>query len=288
LSAVGSSGRCPPLWGLAGAWLVSISLLAFLAVRWIGWTSGANGLPQAWALAVPALALLAAGLLGLARSLVRQLRAGLDVAEWVRLRTIPARPWLEAAIAEAGVRRYRLVDDEQPYAFTFGVLRPVVVVSSGLLERLETGSLRAVLAHEAAHARRRDPGRLMLARALAAGLLRVPPAVRAEGRCHQWVELAADRAALSRLGRRPLAAALLALLQRPESTRPRSSASVVDAADLIPVRLAQLSSYPEPARLPRAHGRRERLATGALVAATASVAALPCPLFAAVLERIPV
>lgn len=280
----GPAPRCLPLWQLVTSWMLSTSVLAVLAARWIGWTDGLNPVPQAWVLAAPALGLLSASMFALLRSLVRQLRGARRVAGWVRLRTMPIQPSLAAVIADASIARCRVVREEQPYAFTFGVFRPVVVLTSGLLDELDAEPLRAILLHEGAHARARDPGRLFLARAMAAGLLRFPPAARIEGRCHQWAELAADRAALGRLGPRPLAAALLVLLRRPERLLPRTEASVLEATDLLPTRLLQLSGYPERLSLPPS-GRGEKLATAALVVLVAAVAAVPCTLFTAVLER---
>lgn len=278
-------GRCWPLWRLAAGWTLSTSVLAVLAVRWVGWTDGPNPVPQAWALAGPALGLLSASTLALLRSLVRQLRDNRRVAEWVRLRTIPIQPAIAGVIADAGIARCRLVRHEQPCAFTFGIFRPIVVVTSTLFDELEAGPLRAILLHEAAHARARDPGRLFLARATAAGLLGIPPAVRARDRCHQWAELAADRAALGQLGPRPLAAALLALLRRPERLLPRAEGSVVEAGDLLPARLLQLSAYPEHLLLPPS-GRGEKLAVAALAGSVVAAAAVPCALFTALLAQV--
>jgi Zn-dependent protease with chaperone function len=277
---------CLPFWQLVATWTAATTILAVLTTRWIGWTAGPNPAPQAWLVAAPALALLAASAIALLGSLLRQLLAERRLAEWVRPRAIPIPAHLAAAVAEAGIPRCRLVREQRPSAFTFGAVRPVVVVTSGLTAELDSGSLQAILLHEAAHVRARDPGRLLLTRAIAAALLAFPPASRAESRCHQWIELAADRAALAQLGRRPLAAALLALTERPGWVRPRTSASVVEAGDLLPARLLQLSEYPTVPPLPPASLRREKLASVALLAAVATLAALPCTLFVALLDRI--
>lgn len=47
-------------------------------------------------------------------------------------------------------------------AVTMGLLRPRIVVTDALRSALDDGELRAVLAHEAAHARHRDPLRMWL------------------------------------------------------------------------------------------------------------------------------
>jgi Zn-dependent protease with chaperone function len=278
--------RCLPLWQLAAGWVLTTTILSVLAVRWIAWTAGPMPVPEAWALAAPALALIAVSLLAVVLSVIRQHRAERLVAGWVRARMLPLQPTIASAASDARIQRCRLVDEEQPYAFTFGAFRPTVVVTSGLVQGLEGSTLRAILLHEAAHARAHDPARLMLARALVAGLFAFPPAVRAENRCHQLIELAADRASLSQLGRGPVATALLTLLQPSQRGRARTRASVVEAGDLIPARILQLSRYPKPVALPPVSDRREKLSTAALLAMVAATAALPCAAFTAAVEHV--
>jgi Zn-dependent protease with chaperone function len=278
--------RCLPLWQLAAAWVLTTTILSVLAVRWIGWTDGPMPVPEAWALAAPALALIAGSLFAFIRSILRQHRAERLVGGWVASRLLPLQPSVASVASDARIQRCRLVDEEQPYAFTFGVIGPTVVVTSGLVHAVDGSTLRAILLHEAAHAHAHDPARLMLARALAAGLFAFPPAVRAENRCHQWIELAADRASLSQLGRGPVATALLTLLQPSQRLRERTRASVVEAGDLIPARVLQLSRYPKPVAVPPVSGRREKVSTAALFATVAATAALPCAAFTAAVEHI--
>lgn len=63
---------------------------------------------------------------------------------------------------------YDEVESQAPFAVTVGLLRPRVYVTSGLLRRLDDTSCAAVLAHEAAHVRRRDPLTKLLAELLGA------------------------------------------------------------------------------------------------------------------------
>ena len=63
-------------------------------------------------------------------------------------------------------RRVLVIPGAQPLAFCAGLLRPRVYVSTGALERLGEAELAAVVAHEAHHAARRDPLRLLVARAI--------------------------------------------------------------------------------------------------------------------------
>jgi Zn-dependent protease with chaperone function len=96
-------------------------------------------------------------------------------------------------------------------AFCAGLLRPRIYVSEQTLASLGAEELRAIVAHEAHHADRRDPLRLVLAAALTA-VLGVVPGFAAMRRRHALLaELAADAAAERTVGgRAPLAAALLA------------------------------------------------------------------------------
>lgn len=61
---------------------------------------------------------------------------------------------------------YEEVCSEAPFAVTAGLWRPRIYVTSGLLRLLDDTSRAAVLAHEAAHVRRRDPLTKLLAELL--------------------------------------------------------------------------------------------------------------------------
>jgi Zn-dependent protease with chaperone function len=140
-----------------------------------------------------------AGGLGM-RSVVREVR---------RQRAFRRRLPVGAVRTIAGTRVH-VVPDRDPHAFCAGLLRPRIFVSSGALERLAPPSLHAVVAHEAEHAARRDPLRLLLARAVAAAVPGVPALRRLAARQAAVAELAADAAAVRALGsRQPLASALV-------------------------------------------------------------------------------
>jgi bla regulator protein blaR1 len=103
-----------------------------------------------------------------------------------------------------------VIDSLEPQAFCAGYLRPRIYLSKGTLEELGDHELEAIVAHEVHHLRRRDPLRLLLARALADALFFIPLLRRISDRYTDLGELAADEAAIRRLkGHRPLAGALL-------------------------------------------------------------------------------
>ena len=67
-----------------------------------------------------------------------------------------------------------VIDDERPHAFCAGLLNPRVYVTSGALAILDEPALKAVLAHERHHARRRDPLRLATSRVLSRAMFFLP------------------------------------------------------------------------------------------------------------------
>lgn len=108
-----------------------------------------------------------------------------------------------------------LIDDDRPQAFCAGLVRPRVYVSTGALVALGDEELRAVLAHERHHQRRRDPLRLLVARALGDALFFLPVLRRLRQRYAILAELAADEAAVSASGSpSALASALLTFGER--------------------------------------------------------------------------
>ena len=81
-----------------------------------------------------------------------------------------ARNLIEMSLVDAGLR---VLDSDALFAVTAGMVAPRVVVSRGLLEVLPEEHLKAVLAHEQAHVRRRDSMWKVLASLLSVPLL--PP-----------------------------------------------------------------------------------------------------------------
>ena len=166
--------------------------------------------PQLAAGAHPALDWHTAGLTTLlvaegvvARRVWRSLRRQLAIS-----RRLAALPVLERrTIAGSDVR---IVADARALAFCAGMRNPAVYVTDTALRRLGEHELAAVVAHEAHHARRRDPLRLLVAQALADAsgvLLPGLPARQAAA-----ADLAADAAAVDATGSPvPLARAMLRL-----------------------------------------------------------------------------
>ncbi len=106
----------------------------------------------------------------------------------------------------------RLVDGLPMPAFTTGWWRPVIHVSTELERQLTQPQLAAVLAHEYAHVRRRDPLRLTVLRALGCLLFWLPTMRRLAADVADDAEIIADDFAV-RGDPVALASAILALAQ---------------------------------------------------------------------------
>ena len=152
------------------------------------------------------MALVAAGGLGL--GLARHSFMAWKVAR----RGLPARPELQSLadlLAEQlGAPRCRLLFYvyDRPLAFTHGLLRPRVLLSTWMVEHLDQRELEAVLAHELAHAARRDYLVVWLGTVLRDAFFYLPTSWAAYRQLQREKELACDDLAGGATGR-PLALA---------------------------------------------------------------------------------
>ncbi|MFQ5736661.1 MAG: M56 family metallopeptidase [Thermodesulfobacteriota bacterium] len=89
-------------------------------------------------------------------------------------------------------------DDTLKTAFTCGLIRPRIYLSTGLLKALTREELRSVLLHEAHHRRNRDPLRFFLAAFLKDVFFYLPIAGYLAGVLHSLKEKAADESVVSR------------------------------------------------------------------------------------------
>jgi Zn-dependent protease with chaperone function len=119
-----------------------------------------------------------------------------------------------------------------------------VFVTSGMVASLTAEELDAVLVHEAEHARRRDPLRRLVGRAAADVLFWLPLVGWWSRRRLEDAELAADRAAIDRVGRSPLARALRA------TAAPAAPAAGARFDGAGPARVSQLLGEQPPPRPP--------------------------------------
>lgn len=122
----------------------------------------------------------------------------------------------------ARARDVLAVELGRPVSFTAGLVRPVIVVSRALHQHLGAEELAAIVAHERAHARRRDNLLRLLADAAATLLVFVPSAWYFRRRLRAALEEAADDAAVA-AGVAPEALAhALKAVQRTTDDAPRA------------------------------------------------------------------
>ncbi len=142
------------------------------------------------------------------------------VRAWLRMRrvlrtldaNIPVADSVAIAADRAGVSRslIRVVPGLPNPAFTAGFWRPLIYVAESLQRELSVEQLSAVLSHELAHVRRRDPFRLSVLRFFARTLFWLPAFERLSDDLADEAEITADDAAA---GDQPLvlASAILAV-----------------------------------------------------------------------------
>jgi Zn-dependent protease with chaperone function len=167
-----------------------------------------------------------------------------------------------ARAAHLDTGRLRIVRGLPNPAFTVGWLVPRVYVAEALAKRLGAPELVAVLAHERAHVKRREPLRLSLLRVLAFTLFWIPALRRLADDVADEAEVLADDAAAVGSGPLVLASALLALAQWPTGGRRSMAAVGFQQRDLLERRIRRLVGEATP---PTSHVTRRSL-VGAAVA----------------------
>jgi Zn-dependent protease with chaperone function len=184
-------------------------------------------------------------------------------------RLVRTRRWLSRLPRRAArpARDVEVFESDAPFAFAAGLRRPRVHVAASLVESLPPAQLEAVVEHERAHVRRRDP----LAR-FAARLFSLPhlPALRRTllRELALASEQACDAEAARRIGDRLVVAEAILAVERILSVAAPAPAGVaaIDGSSVGPRVQALLE--PEPPALPRGLHR--------VGAALALLAALAC------------
>jgi Zn-dependent protease with chaperone function len=208
---------------------------------------------------LPALVLLAlfgsGAVLG-SRALRRQSRGTVRLGRRVRRytrRPVPER-LLSAADAHGLGGRIDLIDAPEPCSFTYGLTRPRVAVSTGLLERVDDEELAAVLVHERYHVSNWDPAKVFLTRTLPRVFPYLPVLDALHDRYLTSRELAADRRAIEQCGARPLTSALLKVVAGPDWADLRAAAAI-GGDEALDARITQLEEDREPRMSPLGRAR---------------------------------
>jgi Zn-dependent protease with chaperone function len=234
-----------------------MAMLAGYAMMLIGTVTGSMpiGRPSPTEIAFGVLMVLLWGGIIIAglTALARQCRRSLELARWVaRAGTAPA-VGLAAAAARAGAAGQVVqVGDPSPYAFTYGVWRPRIVVSSGLATLATPDELVAVLCHENHHRRHRDPLKVLALRTWASAFFLIPLVGVVLQRVLDRQELKADRAALRDCGVAPVAGALLKAAGEP-TLGPGTALAAMGSPALLEARVTQLETGHGPRLLTAIH-----------------------------------
>ncbi len=191
---------------------------------------------------------------GLAYAVFDRVRAGMRLRRGLLSldlqQALPGSRIFAAAVA-AGMNSSRVFVAAKPGnpAFTFGAFRPKICLAATLESWLSDEELRCVLAHEACHARRRDPLRLSVLRFLGLTLFWIPALRRMAADVAIDAELEADRAGA---GDRPLVMAAALIKAAKERTTLRLAlVTPFVRDDLLAVRVRRLAGErpPLPSRI---------------------------------------
>lgn len=187
--------------------------------------------------------------------------------------------WRAARAAGVDPDRVRVVGGLPNPAFAAGWLRARIFVSAALADRLSAEELTAVLAHEGAHAARRDPLRLSLLRFLTCTLFWIPALRRLADDVADEAEIRADDAAAA-VQPLALASAIVRLAREVNGQAVPRAAVGFQQPDLLDRRVRRLLGEEPP---PGSHLTRRSLlgATAALLLVFTSGAVMAHPLPAA-------
>ncbi|MBC9723854.1 M56 family metallopeptidase [Streptomyces sp. TRM68367] len=190
-------------------------------------------------------------------------------------------PEVRHAAERAGLAdRVTVVVSKAPFAFTYGLFRPHVAVSSGLATAATRREIDAVLAHEAEHVRGRDPLRALITGVLATRHFALPLLSHLRAVFVADRELTADRRAVAHCGTPAVAGALLKVSGMPGWAL-AVPASAMGTPELLDARITQLEAGHPPRLAPPARWRVAASVAGiaayvwALAGSAALIAATP-------------
>jgi len=226
------------------------------------------------------LASAAAGLTASARAALRAAADSRGLRSSIRTARRPVPRTIQNRAALLGCAdQVDAVAGDEAFAVAYGLIRPRILVSTGLAAVLTPAEISAVLAHEREHLRRRDPLRMLAARLVAAWGCYLPAARWLAGRATLRRELAADRAAARSTGPNILAGALLKLASMPACESVAAANKSGDGPRSLEARVTQLESGRPP---------RHRLAISRLLVSAGTLAFLgAASLCCAALSQVP-
>ncbi|MBW7457183.1 M56 family metallopeptidase [Paenibacillus sepulcri] len=160
-------------------------------------------------------------------------------------------------------------------AMSFGVLRPAILLSSGAIEKLTTAEMEAILFHEIYHCKQRHPLQMLVLTIASRGFAYVPLIKGLTRYYTVWMELMADRYAISRMnGIAPLGSALMSLLKLKREPMPRIGVQFADGA--VNYRIQQILNPEGDLVIPVVHKRAVSISIVIMVLMLAMLGAGPC------------
>jgi Zn-dependent protease with chaperone function len=157
----------------------------------------------------------------------------------------------DSRVSSLSIEPLVLLDSSDTLAFTVGLRRPVIVLSTTLVSSLDSREIETIVAHETAHARGRDNLILLAARALEHVLFFLPGAGLVYSRLRRSIELAADAHAHQKVGDGVLVASTLHRFASLVSNRSAGRLRVADSVSaqfseegLVTERIVQLLQEP--------------------------------------------
>ncbi|MBI2940997.1 MAG: M56 family metallopeptidase [Chloroflexi bacterium] len=162
------------------------------------------------------------------------------------------RALVEHLAERLGVRRPRVLvcAVDRPLAFTYGLFRPTLLLSTWMVEHLDRREVESVLAHELAHVARRDYPISWLATVLRDAFFYLPTSRAAHRELHHDKELACDDLA-AHVTSRPLAlaSALAKVWQRALAEPALETAQpLLGTGEMIEERIERLLAGPQAGR----------------------------------------
>lgn len=151
--------------------------------------------------------LISGGVLGLAL-IAWTFIAGLKLLRQTRL-------FINGLLVIAHRKSYQAIRDNRAVAFTAGLLRPRIYLSTTLLSRLTNAERRAVVRHERFHAQRFDPLRIAVSETIARAFRWLPGMLQLYRHWRLMRELAADGSSETISQRHALGRSLVKLLEQP-------------------------------------------------------------------------
>jgi hypothetical protein len=218
------------------------------------------------------------------RSFLAQMANTRRLAHWVGEHSLPPAPTMTEAAHDAHLDgRVRLVDAGEAFSFAYGITRPQVAVSRGLVESVSNDELAAVLHHERYHVTNYDPLKVVLARSLPEALFFLPALGELRGRYVTGRELAADRRAMHKTDAPSVAGALFKVVGGPPEVD-LATAAAIGGDEALEARVSQLETGSEPPPTPLSRGRLLASVGGAGVLAWSTTASFAS--FAPVMARL--